>query len=85
MIFSAEINIMPRPELLDPQGKAVANNMKHIRISGVDNVRIGKRISLDISTDSEAQAREAVKEMCLKLLSNPIMENFSFELKQKAV
>lgn len=76
---------MPRPELLDPQGKAVANNMKHIRISGVDNVRIGKRISLDISTDSEAQAREAVKEMCLKLLSNPIMENFSFELKQKTV
>ena len=76
---------MPLRELLDPQGKAVANNMKHIRISGVDNVRIGKRISLDISTDSEAQAREAVKEMCLKLLSNPIMENFSFELKQKAV
>ena len=76
---------MPRPELLDPQGKAVANNMKHIRISGVDNVRIGKRISLDISTDSEVQAREAVKEMCLKLLSNPIMENFSFELKQKTV
>ena len=84
MIFSAEINIMPRPELLDPQGKAVANNMKHIRISGVDNVRIGKRISLDINTDSETQAREAVKEMCLKLLSNPIMETFSFELKQKA-
>ena len=75
---------MPRPELLDPQGKAVANNMKHIRISGVDNVRIGKRISLDINTDSEIQAREAVKEMCLKLLSNPIMETFSFELKQKA-
>ena len=74
---------MPRPELLDPQGKAVANNMKHIRISGVDNVRIGKRISLDINTDSETQAREAVKEMCLKLLSNPIMETFSFELKQK--
>lgn len=84
MIFSAEINIMPRPELLDPQGKAVANNMKHIRISGVDNVRIGKRISLDINTESETQAREAVKEMCLKLLSNPIMETFSFELKQKA-
>ncbi len=76
---------MPRPELLDPQGKAVANNMKHIRISGVDNVRIGKRISLDISTDSETQAREAVKEMCLKLLSNPIMETFSFELRQKEV
>ena len=74
---------MPRPELLDPQGKAVANNMKHIHISGVDNVRIGKHITLEITADSEAKAREAVKEMCLKLLSNPIMETYSFELKAK--
>lgn len=83
MIFSAEISVMPRPELLDPQGKAVANNMKHIHIAGVDNVRIGKRITLDITADSEVQAHEAVKAMCLKLLSNPIMESFVFELKAK--
>ena len=83
MIFTAEINVMPRPELLDPQGKAVANNMKHIHISGVDNVRIGKHITLEIEAESESNARAAVKEMSTKLLSNPIMESFSFELKQK--
>ena len=83
MVFTAEINVMPRPELLDPQGKAVANNMKHIHISGVDNVRIGKHITLEINAENEAKARDAVKEMCSKLLSNPIMESFSFEMKTK--
>ena len=45
MKFKAEIDIMPHKELLDPQGKTVANNMEHVHIYGIQDVRIGKHIS----------------------------------------
>ena len=83
MTFIAEIKIMPRPELLDPQGKTVANNMKNVNISGVEDIRIGKHISMTISADSEAAALEKVDTACKKLLMNPIMENFTFTMKKQ--
>ena len=81
MKFIAEIDVMPHKELLDPQGKTVANNMNHIDITGVEDVRIGKHIRLVIAADSETDAREKVDTACKKLLINPIMENYSFTLK----
>lgn len=81
MKFVAEIDVMPHKELLDPQGKTVANNMDHINITGVEDVRIGKHIRLVIAADSESDAREKVDTACKKLLINPIMENYSFTLK----
>jgi phosphoribosylformylglycinamidine synthase subunit PurS len=80
MTFIAEIDVMPRKELLDPQGKTVANNMKHLEISGVEDVRIGKHIRLVVAAESEATAREKVETACQKLLTNPIMENYTFSL-----
>ncbi|NJN34349.1 MAG: phosphoribosylformylglycinamidine synthase subunit PurS [Saprospiraceae bacterium] len=80
MKFIAEIDVMPHKELLDPQGKTVANNMKNLDISGVEDVRIGKHIRLVIETDSEDIARQKVETACQKLLINPIMENFTFSL-----
>jgi phosphoribosylformylglycinamidine synthase subunit PurS len=71
---------MPHKELLDPQGKAVANNMKNANITGVEDVRIGKHIRLVINADSEAAARQQVETACQKMLINPIMENFVFDL-----
>jgi phosphoribosylformylglycinamidine synthase subunit PurS len=82
MKFVADINIMPHKELLDPQGKAVANNLQNVGISGVEDVRIGKRISLQIEAESEAAASELVDIACRKLLANLIMETFSFELRE---
>jgi phosphoribosylformylglycinamidine synthase len=84
MKFIAEINIMPHKELLDPQGKTVANNMKNLDISGVEDVRIGKRIHMSLQAASEADAKEKVDTACKKLLANLIMETYSFELKQEA-
>lgn len=81
MKFVAEIDVMPHKELLDPQGKTVANNMNHINIEGVEDVRIGKHIRLVIAAESENEAREKVDTACKKLLINPIMENYSFILK----
>jgi phosphoribosylformylglycinamidine synthase subunit PurS len=80
MKFIAEIDVMPHKELLDPQGKTVAQNLKQIDIVGVQDVRIGKHIRLVLEADSEAQAREKVETACQKLLINPIMEGFSFQL-----
>jgi phosphoribosylformylglycinamidine synthase subunit PurS len=58
MKFIAKIDVMPHKELLDPQGKTVSNNLKHIDISGVEDVRIGKQIRLVVAAETEAAARE---------------------------
>jgi phosphoribosylformylglycinamidine synthase len=83
MKFVAEIDIMPHKELLDPQGKAVANNLKNIDIHEVSDVRIGKHITLSLEAETEDAAREIVDAACHKLLANLIMETFSFELKSE--
>ena len=80
MKFIAEIDVMPHKELLDPQGKTVANNLKRIDIAGVEDVRIGKHIHLVVAADNETIAREKVDTACKKLLINPIMENYTFTL-----
>ena len=78
MKFRASINIMPLPALLDPQGKAVSSNMKNIGLSSIDNVRIGKHITLEVEAGSQAEAEEQVKTACERLLANQIMEQFEF-------
>lgn len=81
MNFIAEINIMPNKELLDPQGRAVANNMKNLHISGIHDVRIGKRIVMQLEADSAEEANGKVETACKQLLANLIMETYSFEVR----
>ena len=80
MNFRASIDIMPLPALLDPQGKAVSNNMHNIGLSGITNVRIGKHITLEVEADNQASAEAQVNAACEKLLANQIMEAFTFTL-----
>jgi phosphoribosylformylglycinamidine synthase len=80
MKFRASIDIMPLPALLDPQGKAVSSNMKNIGLSSIDNVRIGKHITLEVEAGSQSEAEEQVKMACEKLLANQIMEQFEFRV-----
>ena len=80
MNFKAEIDIMPLPALLDPQGKAVSSNMKNIGLEEITNVRIGKHITLYVDATGTVQAEVKVTEACKKLLCNEIMEGFSFTL-----
>ncbi|WP_299756224.1 phosphoribosylformylglycinamidine synthase subunit PurS [uncultured Pontibacter sp.] len=82
MKFVAEIDVMPRPELLDPQGKAVLLGLEHLGLDQVDDVRIGKHITLNLEAETEEIAREKVEKACSKLLANLIMESYTFELKQ---
>ncbi|RMG79710.1 MAG: phosphoribosylformylglycinamidine synthase subunit PurS [Bacteroidetes bacterium] len=80
MKFKAEIDVMPLDALLDPQGKAVSNNMKNIGLSEISNVRIGKHITLEIDAANEKEAQEKVDLACRKLLANEVMEKYSFEI-----
>ena len=80
MKFKAEIDVMPKKELLDPQWKAVSSSMKNLGLPEVGNVRIGKHISLEVEAESEAIAKEKVEKACQDLLANQIMESFQFEL-----
>jgi len=80
--FQAEIDVMPKKEILDPQGKAVTGSMKNLGLAEIQNIRIGKHISLQIEADSEETAREKVELACKNLLANLIMESYSFKIEQ---
>jgi phosphoribosylformylglycinamidine synthase subunit PurS len=78
--FRAEIDVMPKKEILDPQGKAVTGSMKNLGLAEIQNVRIGKHISLEIDADSVETANVKVEQACKNLLANLIMESYSFRL-----
>ena len=80
MKFKAEIDIMPLKALLDPQGKAVSSSLKNLDLQTIDNVRIGKHISLEVDAENETDANGMVEEACQKLLANQIMESFEYKL-----
>ena len=82
MKFRAEIDVMPLDALLDPQGKAVTGSMKTVGLEMIDGVRIGKHIRLFVEADSKDIATEKVEEACIKLLSNQIMESYSYTLEE---
>ena len=78
MKFVADIDIMPIKEILDPQGKAVKLGLHNLGIDEIDDVRIGKHITLKIEAQSKEEADEKVRTACQKLLANLIMEEFSY-------
>ena len=80
MKFTAEINVMPLKEILDPQGKVVTNSMKNLGLQEIQNVRMGKHITLEVDAQNETLAQEKVDQACKKLLANPIMESYTFTL-----
>lgn len=81
MKFKAEIDVMPLKALLDPQGKAVSSSLKKIGFSGVNDVRIGKHISIELEAGDKKSAEEMVDKACRELLANLIMETYQFEVK----
>ena len=78
MKFRALIKIMPHKELLDPQGKTVANNMANVDIDGIDDVRIGKNVEVVLNAEDQATAEEKVEKACKSILVNMIMESYEY-------
>jgi phosphoribosylformylglycinamidine synthase subunit PurS len=80
MTYTIAINVMPLKDLLDPQGKAVMGGLQNLGLTGVQDVRIGKRITVQIDAESESAALSAAEEAAKKLLANPVMEHFEISL-----
>jgi phosphoribosylformylglycinamidine synthase PurS subunit len=78
--MKAKIIITLKSGVLDPQGKAIEGALTGLGFSGVDNVRQGKFIELDIQAANADEARSQVETMCEKLLSNTVIENYRVEV-----
>jgi len=78
--MKARIKITLKNGVLDPQGKAIQSALGALGFGGVNDVRQGKYIEVDIAEASEETARAEVERMCRDLLANTVIENYSFEL-----
>ncbi len=81
--MNVRVYITPKKGILDPQGATVERALPNLGFEGVSGVRIGKFIELRLAPEAGAsreQARAQVDDMCRKLLANPIIEDFTFEL-----
>ena len=80
MLYTAQITVMPLKELLDPQGKAVLGGLGNLGLTGIQDVRIGKHITLQVEATSEEAAKAIAEEAAKKVLSNQVMEQFEIHL-----
>ena len=80
MTYNIQIKVMPLKELLDPQGKAVLGGLLNLGLKSIEDVRVGKHITLQIEAETEESAKAIAKEASKKLLANPVMEYFEIEI-----
>jgi len=75
------VDVMLKPEILDPQGQAVANALPRLGVTGVTSVRIGKRIEIEFSGEPDL---EHARQIADKLLANPVIEDFTVRIDEPA-
>lgn len=80
MTYTVAINVMPLKDLLDPQGKTVMGGLHNLGLQSVNDVRIGKRITLEVDANSEEAAKKIAEEAASKLLANQVMEHFEISI-----
>jgi phosphoribosylformylglycinamidine synthase PurS subunit len=78
--FRFAVNVLPKPGILDPQGRAVELSLPHLNVKNVSRVRVGRRVELTVIADSEPAARTVVDGLARELLSNPLIEAYAIEL-----
>jgi phosphoribosylformylglycinamidine synthase subunit PurS len=78
--MKVKIYIMPKPSVLDPQGRAIENSLKNMNINDVQSLRVGKLMELVIDETNEEIAREKVSAMCKDFLVNNLVENYHLEI-----
>jgi phosphoribosylformylglycinamidine synthase len=71
--------IRPKPGILDPQGEAVLEALRHLGF-GVSEVRVGRVVDVELEATGADEARAAIASMCEQLLANPLIESFEIEL-----
>ncbi|MBI5234145.1 MAG: phosphoribosylformylglycinamidine synthase subunit PurS [Deltaproteobacteria bacterium] len=78
--MKAKVYITYKKAVLDPQGKAVSGALLTMGFKGISDVRVGRLVELELDVSSKEEARRIIKEMCERLLANPVMEDFSIEV-----
>ena len=79
-MFLAKIHVLLKPTVNDPQGLTIARALSRLGFDAVDTVRAGKYFEVQIQGADKAIAEQEIKAMCEKLLSNPVIETFTYEL-----
>lgn len=80
--MKAKIKVMLKKSILDPQGKAVLHAIQGMNVGDFSDVRIGKYIEVNFNNSNLDSAKSEINQICEKLLSNPVMENFEFEIEE---
>ncbi len=80
--WKVKVEVTLKKEVNDPQGTAVENSLKALGFSGVQQVRVGKYLELIIDASGRKEAASLVEEMSRRLLSNPVIEDFSYSLQE---
>ncbi|MEO5682990.1 MAG: phosphoribosylformylglycinamidine synthase subunit PurS [Chitinophagaceae bacterium] len=76
MTYTVQVKVMPLKELLDPQGKAVMGGLSNLGLNNVQDVRVGKNITLQVEAATPDAAKQIAEDAAKKLLANPVMEYF---------
>ncbi len=79
-MYKSRIKITLRKSILDPQGKAVEHSIESLGFRNIKDTRIGKYIELTIDSASKEEAGKTTEEVCKKLLANPVIEDYEFEV-----
>ncbi|MGD1907638.1 MAG: phosphoribosylformylglycinamidine synthase subunit PurS [Leptolyngbyaceae cyanobacterium] len=82
--YQAQIYVTLRPSVLDPAGTAVRSGLSHMGYDAVSQVRIGKYVELTLSAEDRQDASQQLDRICDQLLANPVIENYRFDLEEKA-
>ena len=78
--FRFAVNVTPKAGILDPQGRAVEQSLPHLGLTGIGNVRVGRRVELTVEAADLAAARAVVDRLAGDLLSNPLIEQHEVEV-----
>lgn len=81
-MYSAKIFVRHKKGILDPQGKTIKDALHSMKYSNVSEVKVGKLIDMKLEAKSIEEAKSKVNEMCKKLLANPVIEQFTFEIEE---
>lgn len=76
----ARVRVVLKPAVNDPQGLAIRGGLQQLGFRDVESVRAGKFFEIRLSADNRSAAEQAVREMCHRLLANPVIEDYSFDL-----
>jgi phosphoribosylformylglycinamidine synthase subunit PurS len=82
MIWRAEVRVMLKPSVNDPQGLSIRGALRSLGFGEVESVRAGKLIQVELESDTRHGAEQAVDRMCAQLLANPVIETYTFQLSE---